>query len=80
MPEWLPLCAFYGAGNLPPMPGKPIAIIAEHDIGGLVLGWPLNMDGSQGRLVILCAILPMLFCAFMILLSAFRMKDYRQRL
>ena len=25
-----------------------IAIIAEHDIGGLVLGWPLNMDGSQG--------------------------------
>ena len=25
-----------------------IAIIAEYDIGGLVLGWPLNMDGSQG--------------------------------
>jgi putative Holliday junction resolvase len=25
-----------------------IAIMAEHDIGGLVVGLPLNMDGSEG--------------------------------
>jgi putative Holliday junction resolvase len=25
------------------------AIISEHDIGGLVVGLPLNMDGSEGR-------------------------------
>ncbi len=25
-----------------------LAIMAEHDIGGLVIGFPLNMDGSEG--------------------------------
>lgn len=25
-----------------------IALIEEHDVGGIVLGWPLNMDGSEG--------------------------------
>ena len=25
------------------------AIISEHDVGGLVVGLPLNMDGSEGR-------------------------------
>ena len=26
-----------------------LKIIVEHDIGGMVLGLPLNMDGSEGR-------------------------------
>ncbi|MFC0283547.1 Holliday junction resolvase RuvX [Camelimonas abortus] len=25
-----------------------LAICARHDVGGLVFGWPLNMDGSEG--------------------------------
>ena len=25
-----------------------IKLIGAHDIGGMVLGWPLNMDGSEG--------------------------------
>lgn len=24
-------------------------IIADYEVGGFVLGWPLNMDGSEGR-------------------------------
>ena len=27
---------------------KLAALIAEHDVGGLVIGLPLNMDGSEG--------------------------------
>jgi|TARA_B100001996_G_scaffold170153_1_gene129750 putative Holliday junction resolvase len=27
---------------------KIISIIKEENIGGIVLGWPINMDGSQG--------------------------------
>ena len=23
-------------------------LIAEHDIGGLIVGWPINLDGSEG--------------------------------
>jgi putative Holliday junction resolvase len=25
------------------------ALALEHEIGGLVIGWPLNMDGSMGQ-------------------------------
>ena len=46
MPEWLPFAHFM-AQEIYRCP-ELIAIIAEHDIGGLVLGWPLNMDGSEG--------------------------------
>jgi putative Holliday junction resolvase len=28
--------------------GTLLALMAEHNIGGLILGLPLNMDGSQG--------------------------------
>ena len=62
MPEWLPLCAFYGA-EIYPDAQDVITIIAEHDIGGLVLGWPLNMDGSEGRLVIRARFCPCFFAS-----------------
>ena len=35
-------------GRFAPDAAALCALIAEHDIGGLVVGLPLNMDGSEG--------------------------------
>lgn len=51
-----------------------IRLIDKQNVGGLVLGWPLNMDGTAGPRCDLYGILRMLFCVCMILPSAFRMS------
>ena len=50
-PDWKvasPVSILYRRKFTPDM-DKLMQIAAEHDIGGMVIGWPLNMDGSAGR-------------------------------
>ena len=39
---------FYGAKKFTPDAEHLIRLIDEQNVGGLVLGWPLNMDGTAG--------------------------------
>ena len=43
----LPVEILYRTKFTPDM-AKLLAFVDEHNVGGLILGWPVNMDGSRG--------------------------------